>query len=227
MHHTSTFAVFCFEERMSKYQDLTGQRFGRLTVIERTKNHGKQTVWVCKCDCGNFSNVQASNLKHNNVRSCGCILREMKPALIHGQHGTRLYEIWHSMKQRCYLPTVRPYSNYGGRGITVCDEWLHDFQAFYDWAMANGYRDDLTIDRKDTNGNYEPSNCRWATKKEQSNNKRNNRYITYNGETHTLAEWCEITGLSRPTLKYRLKYWEIERVFTEPQKLKKGTNKNG
>jgi len=135
--------------------------------------------------------------------------------LKHGMTNTRLHHIWKSIKQRCYNPNNNRYSNYGGRGITVCDEWRNSFNAFYEWAMANGYADDLTIDRKDTNGNYEPSNCCWATQKEQQNNRRNNCLITHNGETHTLAEWAAITGLKYQTIQRRLKTgWNIKDALT-------------
>lgn len=204
-----------FNYIMSKLQDLTGKRFERLVVVERTANNKRQPVWICKCDCGNYTKVQSSNLKSGNVRSCGCLAKEIKPSLTHGLHGTRLYEIWHGMKQRCYLPTVKPYKNYGGRGIKVCDEWKNDFMSFYNWAITNGYREYLTLDRIDNDGNYEPNNCRWITRKEQSNNKRTNRYITYNGKTHTLSQWCEILGVKRHILKYRLNHWGIDRAFED------------
>ena len=115
------------------------------------------------------------------------------------------------MKQRCYNPNKPQYKDWGGRGITICDEWLNDFMAFYDWAMSNGYQDNLTIDRIDNNKGYEPSNCRWVDHKIQNRNKRNNRNYTINGETHCLTEWCEILGLNRGTVKNRLRYgWSIE-----------------
>lgn len=134
----------------------------------------------------------------------------------HGKRHTRIYDIWRSMRQRCYNPNTNRYKNYGGKGIKVCDEWRESFEAFYEWAMANGYADNLTIDRKDTNGNYEPNNCRWVTMKEQQNNRLNNHLETYNGETHTIAEWSEITGIKMCTLWARLKKygWSIEKALT-------------
>lgn len=136
----------------------------------------------------------------------------------HGQYGSRLYETWQTMKKRCSNPNNRQYHLYGGRGIIVCDEWRNDFQAFYDWAMSHGYADDLTIDRIDVNGNYEPSNCRWATMKEQQNNRRNNHLITYNGETKTLKQWSEKIGIDWGVLYSRLKKgWSIEKSLTTKQ----------
>ena len=115
------------------------------------------------------------------------------------------------MKNRCYRPKTQSYKSHGARGVTVCDEWLHDFQAFYDWAMANDYADNLTIDRIDVNGNYEPSNCRWTTPKEQANNTRRNRLITYNGKKQTLQQWADEIGIKRQTIEKRLERgWSIE-----------------
>lgn len=145
---------------------------------------------------------------------------------IHGMKKTRIYKSWERIKRRCNNP--KTYKNYGGRGIKVCDEWSKDFMAFYEWAMANGYRDDLTIDRIDVNGNYEPNNCRWVTMKEQENNRRNNHHITYNGETHTIAEWGDILNIPYKVLLQRITTykWSIEKAFNIPVRPKKKTKSN-
>ena len=145
--------------------------------------------------------------------------------LKHGKRHTSIYDIWRSMRQRCYNHNTINYKYYGAKGITVCDEWRESFEAFYEWAVVNGYQEGLTIDRIDTNGNYEPNNCRWATQKTQQNNRQNNHLETYRGETHTIAEWSEITGIKVPTIWARLqKGWSIEETLTI--KPRKGANKH-
>lgn len=185
------------------FKDLTGQKFGRLTVIKRADNNKNgSTRWLCKCDCGNEKIVEGGHLRSNKIKSCGCLLTDIliKRNYTHGMTNTRLFHIWQGIKIRCYNKNFEHYKYYGGRGITMYAEWENDFMSFYDWAMENGYKENLTIDRIDVNGNYCPKNCRWVTQKEQNRNTRKNRLITFNGETHCIGEWAEITGINKSTL---------------------------
>ena len=181
-------------------------------------------MWLCCCDCGSSVVVVSGNLRSGNTISCGCVSKELsiKRNTTHGRCGTRLYTEWLCMKHRCYNQKNKSFVYYGGRGITVCDEWKNDFQAFYDWAMQNGYTDNLTIDRKDVNGNYEPSNCRWITTQEQMNNKRNNHLLTYNGKIQTMKQWSNETGISYYVIRSRINTygWSVERALTTPARKK-------
>ena len=198
--------------------DLTGKRYGKLTVLEfaYTDPKSRKSYWKCRCDCGREKIICASNLKSGNTSSCGCGEVENRKKLMdsfykdhikHGMSESRIHKIWAHMKERCSNPNSKDYPLYGGRGISVCPEWddpNSGFVNFFDWALSNGYRDDLTIDRADTNGNYEPGNCRWSNAIEQSNNRRTNRLVTLSGDTKTLAEWCRTPGKNYSTIYYRL-----------------------
>lgn len=205
---------------MSKLIDLTGKRFGRLLVVSRAENKSGTVAWKCKCDCGNETVVRSDCLRIGKIQSCGCLRNELvgDRGRAHGMTETRLYRTWCGMKSRCYNPSYKGYKNYGGRGITICSEWLHNFQAFYDWAMANGYADNLQIDRIDVNIGYCPENCRWATTEEQSNNKRTSRILSLNGESHTISECSKITGINSRTIESRvgLYGWSDEKALTTP-----------
>lgn len=210
---------------MGKYRDLTGQKFGRLTAIKdagRTKN--MQVLWLCKCDCGGMTVTQGAHLTSGHTKSCGCLHKEKirtnneKHGVLKNLYGKlpRIYRIWARMKQRCMDPKVKEYYRYGGRGISVCKEWL-EFEPFYKWAMANGYRDDLTIDRINNDGNYEPGNCRWVTYQEQVINSTSSKLITYKGETKNIKNWAKTLGIPYTALMHRIrKGWSIERAFTQP-----------
>lgn len=206
---------------MSRGLNLTGQRFGRLVAIGPCgRSKDRHIMWLCRCDCGNEIVVTSKNLKQCTTKSCGCfnIERVRESRQTHGKSHIRLYRIWSAIKQRCLNPNREAYPNYAARGITVCNEWLH-FEPFYEWSTANGYRDDLTIDRINNDKGYCPENCRWVSMKAQANNRRSNRRITYNSETHTLAEWSEITGISKTTIRDRLKSgWTVERALTTANK---------
>lgn len=206
-------------------KDLTGQRFGRLTVIRATDQRvrsGKSSyiVYECLCDCGNTCFVctwQLTAKGYKGKKSCGCLNKETGSGYIHGGSRTPLYHVWDSMKARCNNPKNTAYKDYGGRGIRVCAEWQNDFEVFRDWALSNGYKEDLSIDRIDVNGNYCPENCRWITIKEQQSNKRSTIRIEYNGETHTILEWSQITGIKYITLFQRIKAgWPTDKALNAP-----------
>lgn len=209
---------------MGNKLDLTGVRSGRLVAIAPTsiRKPPGGVVWQCKCDCGRIAFVRATDIRSGRVESCGCISRENcqkigrngKSREIHGGSHTRLYNTWRNMKHRCYYKWHNSYPQYGGRGITVCPEWIHDFKAFQEWAISHGYQDGLTIDRIDNDKGYSPDNCRWATTAEQAINKRPfkrkqhpEHYPKYEicGVFKTSAEWAKETGIKQKTFLDR---WE-------------------
>lgn len=191
---------------MGKFIDLTGQQFGRLLVIRRVGQKGEKTMWLCLCDCGNEAIVSSGNLR-SETTSCGCYQKEQarKAKTKHGMSHSALSYIWVSIKQRCFNKKNKGYKNYGGRGIKICKEWINSFQAFYDYVSQlphcgeKGY----SLDRINNDGNYEPGNVRWATRSEQNRNRRRVRTFKNNGQTHTLQEWSELTGIPFGTIEYR------------------------
>ena len=207
---------------MSNFIDLTGEKFGKLTVMGKldANEHG-QYKWLCECECGNRAIVFGYHLRNHHTSSCGCLVRETSRKMgqanrKHGHEGSRLYNIWRGMKSRCHNPNNKDYKSYGDRGIKVYPDW-YDFHIFLEWAIDSGYSDNKSIDRLDVNGDYCPENCRWATTNEQSNNKRTSRYLTHEGHTHTVGEWAKLLNIPYATLYRRLfRYgWNIERAFTK------------
>ena len=197
--------------------DLRDQKFGRLTAVSLVRVRGR-IYWECQCQCGGRTKVVTAKLTSGWTLSCGCLHKEKSAAakLTHGKSKTPAYYRWLQMKRRCDLKTHAVYKDYGGRGITVCDRWL-DFQNFYS-DMGEPPFDGASIDRIDVNGGYSPDNCRWATKEEQALNKRNSKYITFNGVTKHLNEWARILGICKSTLCTRMyqRGWSIDRAFTTP-----------
>lgn len=204
--------------RAVKTIDLTGERFGRLTVIGKSDiQDGKGLLWDCSCSCGNVVSVRSYNLRIGKTRSCGCLKRTDPNYKTHGKSRTRIYGVWTNMKTRCCNPNSKAYPRYGGRGIKVCDEWTNPSE-FIKWANESGYNDGLTLDRIDNDGDYCPSNCRWVSMKVQGNNTSRNRLFTMNGETQTLAEWCEKTGMPYKTVYKRVFIlgWDFEKAMNAP-----------
>lgn len=203
---------------MSERIVLEGKQFGRLSVIE----YIGRGYYDCVCSCGNRKRINGWNLRCGKTKSCGCISAEVtkKRSRTHGQSNTKLYYVWKQMINRCENPKNQSYQIYGGRGIKVCVEW-YDFNLFYQWSIANGYKEGLTIERRDTNGNYCPENCCWISKAAQSKNRRSNIPITYNGETKILSDWADQYGINRNTLHHRIfdYRWSIDRALNTPAKV--------
>lgn len=198
-----------------------GKKFNYLTVIRIAgKNKYNRPLYECKCDCGNTIITEATRVKMGVTKSCGCLQRKVTAELfkVHGLTNTRIYRIWAAMISRCENPNNNRYYVYGLKGISVCDEWRNDFMQFYNWAIVNGYSDDLSIDRIDNDKGYCPSNCRWATIKVQMNNRSNSRNISYNGTTMTLKQWSEYFGFNYKYFHEVMSKnnWNIEKVLNMP-----------
>lgn len=201
-----------------RFRNITGETFGRLVVLGYAGKQGQKHLWWCHCLCGKTSRCARSNLISGNTTSCGC----NKHRTIHGHAANKRkspeYAAWEAMKDRCYNKSRRSYYLYGGRGIRVCERWTHSFEAF---LADMGFRPSPkhTLDRfPDQNGNYEPGNCRWATREQQTRNQRNTHYITYQNETLCMTDWAQRLGIHPATLSNRLNRsgWSVERAFTEP-----------
>ena len=208
---------------MGKTNDITGKRYGRLTVVRRWEKlptgHSK---WLCVCDCGNTKIVEDSNLKHSDKISCGCWRKELyiENAKWRGESHTPLFQIWQSMINRCTKPNAQNYKYYGGRGIQVCDDWIDPINGYFlfkGWALTNGYEDGLSIERIDYDGNYTPENCKWIPLNEQSKNTRRAHKLTFNGKTMCLTDWAKEFKINRGTLTSRLKRgMSVEDALTIP-----------
>ena len=196
---------------IGKFNDLTGKKYGRLTVIELDhRNKDSKAYWKSKCECGNIVITRGDCLLSGNTKSCGCLSKELSTKRLiraltkHGDSGTRLYRTWKNMKDRCSAFDKDRGKRYADIGIVVCKEW-EDFETFKYWAINNGYKSNLTIDRKDVKGNYCPSNCRWITIQEQQRNRETSIFLEFNGEVKHLKEWAEILNIKYHTLYHRYK----------------------
>lgn len=198
-----------------RLNNLTGKRFGRLVVLEKAPSKNKRTMWKCQCDCGTIKNISAIGLVKGTTKSCGCYnLEKLRERATHNMSKSRLYRIWRCMKYRCNGKKYAQSYLYKDRGIKLYEPW-NDFNNFYEWAKDK-YFEGSSIDRIDTNGNYEPSNCRFTDKYIQANNKRNNIIIEYKGKKQTLAQWSKETGINYFCLRDRyLHGWSVERMLTE------------
>lgn len=202
-------------------KDLTGEKFGRWTVLsfsrmEKISPKCYRYYWKCRCQCGTEKEVLVNSLRSGRSLSCGCLCKELHPRK-HNMSNTRLFWIWHAMVDRCNNPKLKSYRLYGARGIKVCEDWKESTN-FIEWALNNGYKDNLTLDRIDFNGNYEPSNCRWVDWKVQANNTSRNHYLEINGETKTLAQWAEFYKVPYKYVHKRVRDlgWTYEDAVSRP-----------
>lgn len=194
-------------------KNRVGHIFGRLTVISRANNIGKQTAWNCLCVCGNAKVVMGAHLQSGNTTSCGCFRKEV--ATSHGMRHTKIYGVWTHMRDRCYNKSDKRYNCYGGRGISVCDRWLDSFENFF--ADMGEAPEKMSLDRINVNGDYCPDNCRWATNEQQANNTRTNHFLELGEERFTVAQWSRKTGIRSHTILRRIALgWPINDVLCKP-----------
>lgn len=209
---------------MPKFKSLVGKKFGKLEVISFSyKNNLGKAYWLCKCDCGKKIITSGSNLVTGQSKSCGCFRSKLLSVRRkkHGQSETKLYNVWRTIKSRCLLPSTISYERYGGRGIKICEEWKEKFEPFWKWAIENGYKDGLTIDRIDNDGDYCPENCRWVDRKEQAKNRRTTVFYLLNGEKICLNDLLKKIGFSKSM------YWRNKkRGCVEVTQLFKGVDFN-
>lgn len=210
---------------MAEFIDLTNRKFNMLTVKERVSNSKQgKARWKCLCKCGNYCIVESSKLLNETTKSCGCYRKSRigDESRKHGKTRTKIYKTWCHIKQRCFDKNDTRYNDWGGRGITICDEWKDDFQAFCDYVskLENFGKVGYSIDRINNDGNYEPGNVRWVTKIVQNNNTRRNHYLTYNGKTQTIAQWAEELGINPYMVYSRINkyHWSVKDALTIPSK---------
>ena len=203
-------------------KDLKGKKFGMLTVLELAYTRDRKSYWLCQCECGNTKIIRSDSFnttRKQKTISCGCYNNSKKKGEKNKKphRDTKLYRVYYGMKERCYNQNCHAFEYYGGKGVKICDEWLNDFEVFYEWSMNNGYQDGLIIDRIDVNNDYSPSNCRWVTQKEQLLNTTRNRRYEYKGELLTITELAEKYKINRNTLNYRLNVgWDIVKAIETP-----------
>jgi len=205
----------------------SGDIYHFVTVLKEVERNNKQRSFQCKCVCGKVFITRLVLLTNGQTKSCGCkrVERFIEMNTFHGMSRSKLNAVWQSMKQRCLNPNHKYFSHYGGRGIEICKEWLTNTN-FFSWALSNGYKEGLTIDRINVNGNYEPLNCQWVTMKSQCRNKRDNVFIEFNNKTLCIADWAKKIGISYSAMRKRLQKWSVEKALTTPKSMINDTTSN-